>query len=143
MNIKTLLGLGLLIGGAIYISRKTTGAKKLEFYPKSIDTSKVKFTNWIPDLNVQIINPSYVEQNVDAIFLNVYADDEQIGRVQITTPFKIPKLSDTVIKFPITIFPLSAGKVIARLIQGKVPSFSIKGTVASMGVTVLIDEKIS
>lgn len=137
----------LIIGGVGYAlytaSRKAGGAKKLEFYPESIDVSNVKLTNWVPDLMVRVVNPSTVQQNIEAVFLNVYADSTQIGRIQISTPFKIPKLIDTVVKFPVNLFPAGVGKLAANIIRGKKPKFSIKGTVTSMGITVPIEQTLN
>jgi hypothetical protein len=143
MKTGTILLLAAGAYGIYTISRKSSGAKKLQFYPQSVDLKHVSLTNWTPDLLVKIVNPTYVSQNIDAVFLSVFSDDTQVGRIQITTPFKIAKLTDTVIKMPITIMPSGAGKVVGEILKGNKPNFSIKGTVSSMGVTIAIDEPLT
>lgn len=133
----------LTVGVLAYTGfRKGIGAKKLEFYPQGIDLSKISLTNWKPNLKIKIVNPSYIAQKVDAVFLNVYFDNTQLGRIQINTPFEIPKLADTDINFPVQLFPAAVGTLAGKIIKGEMPEFSIAGTIASMGATIPIKTKI-
>lgn len=133
----------LMAAGAAFLyfkyGRKAAGAKRLEFYPESIDLSNIKLTNWQPDLLVRVVNPAGVSQTVDAVFLNVFANKTQIGRIQITQRLEIKKQSDVVVRVPIKIFALGTGTIIAKLIKGESVKFTIVGTVSSMGFTIPIE----
>lgn len=120
--------------------RRGKAATKLEFYPEKIDVSKMSLTNLKPDLLVRVVNPRNVTQDIDAVFLNVYMDGNQVGRIQITTPFKIPKLSDILLRLPVQILPTGVSIVTANWIKSKsFPGAQLKGTVSSLGVPIPID----
>ena len=136
---KTLLLAAAAAFAYFKFGRKAVGAKKLEFYPESIDLSNIKLTNWQPDLLVRVVNPANVSQTVDAVFLNVFANKTQIGRIQITQRLEIKKLSDVVVRVPIKIFAVGTGTIIGKLIKGETVKFSIAGTVTSMGFTIPIE----
>lgn len=119
--------------------RKGKAAKKLEFYFKNVDWSKLSFTNFKVTGIIDVVNPSQVNQDVDAVFANVFLDDKQIGRVQMTDKIVIPKQSTTVVKVPLEIFPAGAGSIIAKVLQGKAPNVKVVGTVSSMGIVIPFD----
>lgn len=139
-------GFGIILGVVAVtlvatLVKKGQAATKLEFYPEGLDVSKISLQNLKPTLKVRIVNPRDVQQNIEAVFLNVWSDDKQIGRVQITEPFKIPALADTVIGIPVTILPTAAVSVLAAVIRnkGKLPGVELKGSVQSMGIAIPIN----
>jgi LEA14-like dessication related protein len=142
--LQIILPLGLTAAAIFYV-RRGVGATKLEYYPENVDFSKVSFTNIKPDLILRVVNPARVGQSIESIFFNVYANDIQIGRIEITTPFKIPAQASIPLRIPIQIFPVKAATVLAQVIKnkGKLPGTSIKGTVNSAGIAVPITATLS
>lgn len=142
--LKVLIPLGLA-AAAVFYARRGVAATKLEYYPENVDFSKVSLTNIKPDLILKVVNPARVAQSIESIFFSVYAGETQIGRIEITTAFKIPAQASIPLRIPIQIFPTKAAIVLAQVIKnkGKLPDVSIKGTVNSAGIAVPITAKLT
>lgn len=141
-NQKLILG-ALGVGVGIYLATKTVGAAKLEFYFKTVDVSKLSFSNQKVDTIMTVVNPSGVKQTVNAIFANLYADGNHIGRIETNTPQIILPFQSNELRLPTILMPVGAGLLIADLVKGKKPKFTVEGIVNSMGVSIPFKQNLN
>jgi LEA14-like dessication related protein len=132
-------GLGLL---GLYLLRKYTAGKGLQYYFKGISYSGKKVSDFKIILSMDVVNSSFTPLKLNNLFLNIYDLKTQLGRIAITTPQTFPKNSTTTINLPIQ---LNLGATIYFLYEiiakGK-KEIQIAGTINSEGLEIPVDEKI-
>jgi LEA14-like dessication related protein len=129
-----------LAGGAFYFLGQKDTAGKLQYFFQSV---KLKGSLLKPELDyiTDVVNPTQRSLTVDNIFANVYADDQRIGRIEVTTSFTIPKASTKTIGIPIQLITgVGVAAIIKAITNKKIPTLKIVGTVRSSGVTSPINE---
>jgi LEA14-like dessication related protein len=133
--IKIIFGTGATLLG-IYLLRKYSASKKLEYYPAGIKTTGKKISDFKIIFEMEVVNPSYTPLTINNIFLNIYDKGTQLGRINVTTPQEIPANSSTILSLPIT---MNYGAIIYFLYEviakGK-KSVKIAGTINSEGIAV-------
>lgn len=142
---RPIVTIALIAGGyyALTALNKARGAGKLEFYPYSVDFSGLTLTNWTFTVQIEVLNPSKVKQNINAIFGSVYAGSRQVARIQQTTPQTISKQGTTIINVPVKLTADGAGYLLAQLAKANIPSITVKGTVDTMGIQVPFEQTLN
>lgn len=136
----------VLAAGGIYALtaiKKGVGASKLEFYPDSVDFSDVTLTNWTFRVRIEVVNPTKTKQNINAIFGTVYAGSRKVARIQQTVPIEISKQASSFIEIPVKLTSDGAGYLLAKIIQGDLPSLMVQGTVDTMGVQIPFEQALT
>lgn len=124
---------------AFSLKGKADTAKELEFFPKSLALSNDKKTLW---LITDILNPTKRALTIDSLFLKVDVGSVNVGAIEKTVPFVIQKTGRTMVKFPVRVNPVGLGKLIAYILKGNSPTFTVKGTGESGGIKFPVFAKI-
>lgn len=133
---------GLLIIGllaAVYLSRKSKAANKLDYFVKSVDVSKGKIS-----LVLEIINPTYTKLTVDSINLKLQSENLSLGRIDYFETFDINPRSKRFINLPVEIQTgFDLGTFIVKLVKGEISEVTVKGTILSMGFSSDIEKTLT
>ncbi|CAK0746856.1 hypothetical protein CCP1ISM_250011 [Azospirillaceae bacterium] len=135
-----LVGLGVY---ALTGMNKARAAQKLQFGVSNVDFSHMSLSNWTFKVILSVINPTKVEQNINAIFGSVYAGTRKIANIQQTTPQKITKQGNSYLEIPVKLTPDGAGYFLAQFVNGDIPTITVKGTVDTMGIQIPFEEALN
>lgn len=139
-NQTSLLIVGTAVAGFIVYNlfRKGRTLKNLNFGIKGIDIDRKKK---VASIDFRIINPTKVPIIVNSIVCDLLLQNEAVGTIRYLKDIAIAGQSETIVRIPVTINPLSIITLFTTLLTSKTDKieFRVKGVVGAENILFPVD----